>query len=322
MHHQGQQTTFEERIMIKELASTGMSDATRGACLGCSVWTVRKWRRMAQQQGRAGLSSHMGRPATGALSTVTAELQTRLLSLRQAHPGWGPNTLLAVLRTELGGPGHPLPSRSRVAAFLAQAGLTRRYQHHVELPQPSTSPPQEVHEEWQLDAQGVQRVEGIGRVSVINLLDRVSRLKVESCPRAHTTHPVTADYFLSLRRAFVNYGLPQRLSLDHGSAFFDTTCPSPFPTRLHLWLLALGIEVVFIRVRQPTDHGAVERMHQTMSKQALVGQRWESAEQLWRGLDESRARLNQLMPMRALQQQAPLQAFPQAASSARLYRPE
>jgi hypothetical protein len=133
---------------------------------------------------------------------------------------------------------------------------------------------------------------------------------------------VTADYFLSLRRAFLSYGLPQRLSLDHGSAFFDNTCPSPFPTRLHLWLLALGVEVVFIRVRRPTDHGAVERMHQTMSNQALVGQRWESAEQLWRGLDTSRARLNQLMPMRALQQQAPLQAFPQAASSGRLYRPE
>jgi len=179
-----------------------------------------------------------------------------------------------------------------------------------------------VHEEWQLDAQGVTRVEGIGKVSVINLLDRVSRLKVESCPRAHTIQPVTADYFLSLRRAFLNYGLPQRLSLDHGSAFFDNTCPSPFPTRLHLWLLALGVEVVFIRVGRPTDHGAVERMHQTMSNQALVGQHWESAEQLWRGLDVSRARLNEVMPMRALLQQAPLQAFPQAVSSGRLSFPE
>ena len=322
MHHQGQQTTFEERILIKELASTGMSDATIGACLGCSVWTVRKWRRIAGQQGRAGLSRHMGRPATGDLSTVAVELQTRLLSLRLAHPGWGPNTLLAVLGREPAWQGGPLPSRSRVAAFLAQAGLTRRYQRHVELPRESTSPPLEAHEEWQLDAQGVQRVEGIGQLSVINLLDRVSRLKVESYLRAHSSQPVTADYFLSLRRAFLNYGLPQRLSLDHGSAFFDNTCPSPFPTRLHLWLLALGVEVVFIRVGRPTDHGAVERMHQTMSNQALVGQHWESAEQLWSGLDTCRARLNEVMPMRALQQQAPLQAFPQAASSGRLYRPE
>jgi hypothetical protein len=140
---------------------------------------------------------------------------------------------------------------------------------------------------------------------VINLLDRVSRLKVESYPRAHSSQPVTADDFLSLRRAFLSYGLPQRLSLDHGSAFFDNTCPSPFPTRLHLWLLALSIEVVFIRVGRPTDHGAVERMHQTMSNQALVRQHWANAQQLWSGLDTCRVRLNEVMPMRALQQQAP-----------------
>src|SRR5207247_11236121 len=107
--------------------------------------------------------------------------------------------------------------------------------------QPSTRTPAEVHEEWQMDSQAVVQVKGIAQVSVINLLDRVSCLKVESFPRAHTSQPVTADYFLSLRRAFLSYGLPQRLSLDHGSAFFDNTYLSSFPTRLPLLLLALGI---------------------------------------------------------------------------------
>ncbi len=63
-------------------------------------------------------------------------------------------------------------------------------------------------------------------------------------------------------------------------------------------------------------------MHQTMSNQALLGQRWQSSEQLWRGLDTCRARLNEGMPMLVLQQQAPLQAFPQASCSRRPYRPE
>jgi len=215
------------------------------------VWTVRKWRRIAQQHGRLGLSSRMGRPAAGDLSPVAAELQTTLLSLRRAHPGWGPNTLLAVQRTDAAWQGCPLPSRERVAAFLKQAGLTRRTQQQVELPQPRASTPSEAHEEWQLDAQGVKPVAGIGKVSVITVVDRVSHLKVESCPRAHASQAVTAEYFLSLRRAFLSYGLAQRLSLDHGSAFFDNTCPWPFPTRLHLWLLALGVQVVFIGVGRP-----------------------------------------------------------------------
>jgi hypothetical protein len=66
-------------------------------------------------------------------------------------------------------------------------------------------------------------------------------------------------------RAFLTYGLPLRLSLDHDTVFFDNTTPSPFPTRLHLWLLALNIEVVFTGVRRPTDHASIERTHQTMT---------------------------------------------------------
>jgi DNA-binding CsgD family transcriptional regulator len=321
MHHQGEHTTLEERVQINELARIGMSDSSIARCLGCSVWTVRKWRRRVQQQGRGGLRSQLGRPARGVLSTLPQALQTAIRDLRVTHPGWGPQTLLAVLGRDPIWQQQRLPSRSRLAAFLKQAGLTRRYQHHVLLPQPEAGRPQSVHEEWQLDAQGAMDVQGLGTVSVINVLDRFSRLKVESCPRVQTRTPSTQDYYLTLRRAFLSYGLPQRLSLDHDPVFFDNTCPSPFPMRLHLWLLALGIEVVFIRVRRPTDHGAVERMHQTMTNQSLRGQQATTLEQVWERLDQGRERLNQLMPTQALQQ-APLEAFPHARHSGRPYRPE
>ena len=70
MHHQGEHTTLEERVQINELARIGMSDSSIARCLGCSVWTVRKWRRRVQQQGRGGLRSQLGRPARGVLSTL------------------------------------------------------------------------------------------------------------------------------------------------------------------------------------------------------------------------------------------------------------
>lgn len=61
----------------------------------------------------------------------------------------------------------------------------------------------------------------------------------------------------------------------HGTVFYDNTSRSPFPTRLHLRLLALEIDVSFTRKRCPTDH-AIERTHQTMTLQALLGQAWPS----------------------------------------------
>jgi hypothetical protein len=137
-----------------------------------------------------------------------------------------------------------------------------------------------------------------------------------------TTNPGLPDYQLTLRRAFLTYGLPEMLTLDHGTVFYDNTTPSPFPTRLHLWLLALGIQVRFTRKRCPTDHAIIERTHQTMTAQALLGQTYPSSCALWSGLDECREVLNHRLPSRALSHQAPLEAYPHAIHSGRTYRPE
>src|SRR5437016_14109493 len=102
---------------------------------------------------------------------------------------------------------------------------------------------------------------GLGKVSLITIVDVVSRLKVESYPSLETTNPALPDYQLSLRRAFLTYGLLETLTLDHGTVFYDNTTPSPFPTRLHLWLLALGIQVRF--TRHPLSHRSCD--HRTDS---------------------------------------------------------
>lgn len=75
MIQRGQTTTFHERLDIIELAAAGQSDPEIAAALVCSVWTVRKRCRRGQQQGRADLTSQMGRPSTGPLSTLPAEMQ-------------------------------------------------------------------------------------------------------------------------------------------------------------------------------------------------------------------------------------------------------
>ncbi len=120
------------------------------------------------------------------------------------------------------------------------------------------------------------RVEGVGKVSLISIVAVTSRLKAESYPSRETTHPALPDYQLTLRRAFLTYGLPETLTLDHGTVYYDTTTPSPFPTRLPLWRLSLGVQVRFTRKRCPTDHAIIERTHQTMTAQALVGQTYPS----------------------------------------------
>jgi hypothetical protein len=227
------------------------------------------------------------------VGTVPQPLRDTILTLRRAHPGWAPTTILAELRASPAWQNQPLLSRSRIAALVKHAKLTRRYSPHSEVPTPKPAPDIHPHDEWELDAQGWLLVDGLGKVCLVNVLDVISRLKVESYPCLHTTPPL-APYQLPLRRAFLTSGLPRRISFAHRTVFFDTTTSSPFPTRLHLWLLGLGVDVQFTRIRRPTDHAKIERLHQTMTLQALLGQHWADPVQLWRGLDARRNRLNRV----------------------------
>jgi hypothetical protein len=205
---------------------------------------------------------------------------------------------------------------------LNQEGFTRKYERHSELPQTQAGDPQRAHEEWEVDAQGVIEVSALGSASIINISDLFSRLKVDSFPCLDTSHPSTLDYQLVLRRAFVQYGLPERVSLDHDSVFYDNTCASPYPTTLHLWLIALGIEVRFIEKKPPAEHSVIERTHQTVTQQAIAGQAFADGPALQKSLSERLDFLNLRFPSRSLGGQPPLVAYPEAHHSGRPYRPE
>lgn len=322
MRRKGQTTTLEERINIGERWKAGETDREIAKAMGCSIWTVRKWRRKYQQEGRSGLASRMGRPTTGALGHFPERVRETIDEMRKENPGWGPDTIRAEWYRDPARKDLPLPSRSRIAAYLNQEEYTRPYEPHSDLPQPEKKVVERVHEEWEIDAQGVVEVAGLTLVSVINIIDVQSRLKVESLACLDTSHPNTKQYQLALRRAFFQHGLPERISLDHDSVFYDNASPSPFPTTFHLWLIALGIDVRFIENPPPVEHSLIERTHQTMYRQAVADRTFEHSGEIQQRLTERRHFLNHNFPTRALGGRAPLEAYPEAAHSGRPYRPE
>ena len=170
-----------------------------------------------------------------------------------------------------------------------------------------------------MDAQGMTTVAGLGKVSFINLLDVFSHTSIDSHACPNTRHPKAQEYQRVLRRAFVRYGLPEQISLDHDSAFYDNKSASPFPSVIHLWLIGLGIQVRFIHKRPPLEHARIERHHQTIAGQAFEGQTFANVTALQRSLQARMLFLNQQYPTCALDGQSPFQAFPQARHSSRLY---
>ena len=319
MSYTGQITTLEERVAIAERVKAGQSSVEIATALERPLATVRKWRQRYRQKGRAGLASQMGRPAGGALATSTVEMKDALLELRELHPGWGAVTLRLEMAKDKRFAGQRIPSRARIAAYLKEKKRVRPYERHQDLPEPKTEVAQRPHQEWEMDAQGVTTVEGLGKVSFINLLDVYSHVSLDSHACLDTSHPQSAEYQRVLRRAFTRYGLPEQISLDHDSAFFDNKSASPFPSRLHLWLVGLGVQVRFIHKRPPLEHARIERHHQTIAGQAFEGQTFSDLTALQRSLQARMLFLNLEYPTRALDGQPPFQGFPHARHSSRLY---
>lgn len=134
-----------------------------------------------------------------------------------------------------------------------------------------------------MDAQGPVKVDGLGYISMINIKEVKSKAHIIAFPvpvDSKKHQPKTPYYQWALRFAFIEWGMPKVVQVDKDSVFYPNTTKSPFPTPFHLWLLALGVELDFIKFPPPIKNAMVERSHQTMDRQTLQGQSY----QCWKDL--------------------------------------
>lgn len=296
MSIKGQITSLAERVEIGERWKAGQSDPEIAMAVGRPLATVRQWRRGGQHPGRVGLVSRMGRPKSGALGKYPQEIVNAVSEIRETHPGWGGLTILVELGQDARFMEKQLPSRAQIAAHIKQKRPFRKYERHHDLAEPKREPLERPHQEWEVDAQGKMAVRGLGSASIVNILDVFSHIQVDSLACLRTTHANTQDDQLILRRAFVHYGLPQQISFDHDRVFYDNQTASPFPTLLHLWRMALGVQVRFIHKPPPAEHAPIERHHQTITQQAVIGQTFAREAELQKMLTTRIQFLNQDYP--------------------------
>jgi len=266
----------------------------------------------------------MGRPKSGVLSSFNEEISKELLSLRKLHAEWGPETLLVELQGNPRFNSMVLPSIRGIARFLKAKKLSKKYEPHSDLPVDKRFKPKTSHQLWQIDGQGNSLVDDVGPIAMLNIKDVYSKVYVASWPaemKSMQGHPNTSDYQTTLRLGFMEFGLPKTVQTDHASVFYDNKTKSPFPTKLHLWLISLGIKQVYSRVHRPTDQGVVERSHQTIEKQVLKRtQAFQDWQTLYDYTQKRRKKLNHKIPSSATNGEPPLVAHPEAKHSGKYYQ--
>ena len=321
-------TTVQQRQEMARLAND--DDHTYQAVAdqtGFSIWTVRKWARQAKKGGLEALVTRFGRPATGPMSSFDPLGRYIALRLKRQHITWGADYVVKKMDEHPSLKGKKLPKATTVGCYWRSFG-DRLYSKRQPV-QPQPPPAGVAHGVWQMDAKESVPVPEVGVVTFNQARDEFGRATV-----MHRVHPAeeaeqrivkltTAQVRQDCRMAFTQWGLPDAIQTDRASIFVDDD-PTPFPTKLTLWWIGLGIKHLLIPRHSPQRNGSVERSHRTLNERTLVGQHFDSAETLQKQVDADWEELNTECPSRAqgCHGQPPLVAHPELLIPRRSYRPE
>lgn len=309
------------------LVEDGTTYAAVAEQLGVSFWTAWKWIRQAKRYGVESLASCYGRPKTGPLAGCDPLIRYGVLRLKRKHPKWGAAYVLKKLGERAALQGNQLPSTTTIWRYWRSFGdrlFPKRDPARSEI-SPSDTP----HGVWQMDAKESLPIPGVGLVSCNQARDEYGRVtvmhRVHAEPdRARALARMTSETaFQDCRVAFTQWGLPQAIQTDRDTIYVDSG-PSPFPNRIVLWWVGLGIEHRLIPRRTPKRNGTVERSHRTLQERTLENQKFASAAELQQQVDAAWHELNHECPSQArgCHGKPPLVVHPEMLIAQRPYRPE
>lgn len=252
-----------------------------------------KWLRR-QQSGEADLADRSRRPHVSPLRS-SDELEALVLAVRDAHPVWGARKIRACLERE----GHASPAISTIHQVLRR---------HGRIDPASSGAGQawtrfergEPNELWQMDFKGWFRLAGGQPCHPLTVVDDHSRFS--PCLRACADQR-GATVKAHLETAFRTHGLPQAFFVDNGQPWGEPGGQGW--TRLCVWLLKLGIDVLHSRPYHPQSRGKIERFHRTMETEILDLRAFRDFERAQHAFDRWRDAYNFERPHEALGQQCP-----------------
>jgi len=322
-----QATSIAQRREMLRLAEEGQSYAGVAEQEGVSFWTARKWIRRGKKSGLEKLGSCYGRPATGPLAGFDPMVRYAVLMLKRQHPKWGAEYVVKKLGEKPELRGSKRPSAMTVWRYWRSFG--DRLFAKRDPPKSKIAPSEIPHGVWQMDAKESMKIPGVGLVSFNQARDEYGRVtvlhRVHAEPeRARNLARMTSETaFQDCRIAFSQWGMPEAIQTDRDTIYVDSG-KSPFPNRIVLWWVGLGIEHRLIPRRTPKRNGTVERSYRTLDERTLANQEYENAEALQKQVDADWHELNAECPSRAkgCNGKPPLVAHPEMLTSKRPYRPE
>jgi transposase InsO family protein len=281
-------SVVEERLRFVVLASR-KDRSFQDLCgeFGVSRQTGYVWLGRYAEQGIQGLADRSRRPHWSPRRTPE-DIEQRVVELRLKWPDWGAPKLAQLLSKQ--SPAVTLPART-VHRILERRGLIQAEDRHPQASQRFERC--EPNELWQMDFKGPQGFNKGSPVGPLSVLDDHSRYVLVL---RHLGSTQMAGVRQSLEGAFREYGLPDRLLIDHGTPWWNARSPWGL-TELSVWIMRVGVRLTYSGICHPQTQGKVERMHGVLQR-AIRKRKANPEDQAW--LDEFRHEYNNVRPHEAL----------------------
>ena len=293
-------TAVQQRQEMAQLADQDETYQSVADQTGVSFWTAQKWIRRARRGGLAALVTTFGRPATGPMSEFDPLVRYVALRLKHQHKTWGAAYVVKKMGEHPSLKGKKLPSPTTVWRYWRSFGdrlFPKRRPTQPKRPRAGVA-----HGVWQMDAKESVPVGEVGVITFNQARDEfgratmMQRVHPAEGPEQRIVKPTTPLVQQDCRISFTEWGLPDAIQTDKATIFVDDD-PTPFPTRLTLWWVGLGIEHRL--ALSPMRNGCIERGHRTLNERTLVDQHFHDADELQKKVDADWYELNAECPSRA-----------------------
>ena len=225
-------------------------------------------------------------------------IEAEVLLLRDAHPAWGARKIAHCLERA----GLDCPAVSTVHEVLRRNGRI--------VPPPGGAAAHRRFEKqapnllWQMDFKGWIRLADASRCHPLTIVDDHSRYVpcLKAC--ANQQRSTVQGHMES---TFYRYGLPDAIFVDNGSPWGDAS--HRHWTGLRVWLLKLGVDLIYSRPYHPQGRGKNERFHRTLKDEVFALRRFGELASVQRAFDAWREVYNFERPHQALGMDVPASRY-------------